>query len=1366
MKRHHVRVWSDRVDARYGLAELVKRLVEETSEGSVEAEFAFDEGVDIGGFDGTVSAVAGSRWVPSGLSAWELSTRRDVGTKANADYRKRKAAPKGWSASETAYVAVSLRVWQNREDWAAKRTTEGRWRRVQALGLDDIMSWLSEAPRSEFWLAERLGLHPHEFENGPGWWKQCRRGTEWLFDSAVALAGRNSAADELRQRIATDRGPIVVEAPTVEEALEFIAAVGEVSDCPAGSGSLLDCMVFVRGPNAWRRLSDEENPQIVLVATDPELGDHRGSANHPMILPVQAHGGAMIRRRERDGTSDCIVVPRLDSRSVAEALNNENALQRGVDFHRAQELGVLGRRSASALRRQLSTDPAIRSPQWAQTDFDGTLTTKRAMTAALLVGEWEAGSPQHVLTSADRQVLVRLAGGSLDYESIEIELKAVAIGADPMLAVSGSRWRLVNPQEAWLLLAGRLMTDDALGRFLSTVTDVLGERNPLGSLDGDEHAEAQLRGVRRAYSRDLRRGMARTLALLCAYGTDLPLRGAYDAAALAGRCVGQMFNPVSEDGASLSARVRRMEDLGDVLPLLAEAEPAGFVSAVDQTLQFSSEASGLWFTDAWDDLSILGRLSPHTQLLFAVETLAWLPGYLPDVADILFRLEVLDPGGGLANRPAGSFSAIFSAWAPQTCIGHQERLEVLRGLRDRLVESAASGSHCSALVRLLATLIPSNDSVVMSSSRPQIRDYKPSRESMSRDVECAYVAEVNELLVSLIEYRVSDRKEAVGMLDVLGGTSVTMLSPRHRERLWTLFEEAVSVFPVEELSEMHQRLAALARHHRDYADAAWALPAEETARIAGMVEQIAGGRVTPDDPVEARLWLFDEWFPDLGQEISITNNRTAYEKMLREKRVFAVGEVMRTVGLCGLFRLAARAEANPRAAPVEILGARLEEWESQLPNVDNPEGTLLSHNIETPLFAILNLPVDDTAIPPDAHRDARIATGYFAARFRRIRLATGDGWSWLDELLVREGVTASQQARLVECTRDYPRAWQKAKGLGPEPLTAYWKLMNWASVGDNSEHLEDVARGLLSVGRAAEVIKLLNKHNIDATLDPDLRFDLAVQALEALARNGETHATEAIDHWGIIQLLDFLAEQCPLTEYNLNEPLLQRLTEIELAYVNIRDTREPAPFIHNRMALDPRSFVNLVSIAYPSAGDQTQDLGTYADMTPDQRTDWRQQRNAALRILHSWQRPPGLDAAGAVDYQRLRAWISDAQRQLDQENRREHGDRHIGRVLSAIPAETSDGIAPPIAIRQLLEDRQTPEFEDGLAQGLRLGPTGIGGGLLTEVVTKSNQAHEQATRVANTIAARWPRTARLLRRVAQDHTQETRIWQQVLDKAD
>ena len=95
----------------------------------MRAEFATDEGVDLGGFDGLVCAKDATRWVPDGRSVWELSTRRDVGTKANEDYRNRVAAPSGGSMSETTYVAVSLRAWNKRRNWAAERTAEARCRR-------------------------------------------------------------------------------------------------------------------------------------------------------------------------------------------------------------------------------------------------------------------------------------------------------------------------------------------------------------------------------------------------------------------------------------------------------------------------------------------------------------------------------------------------------------------------------------------------------------------------------------------------------------------------------------------------------------------------------------------------------------------------------------------------------------------------------------------------------------------------------------------------------------------------------------------------------------------------------------------------------------------------------------------------------------------------------------------------------------------------------------------------------------------------------------------------------------------------------------------------------------------------------------
>ena len=201
--------------------------------------------------------------------------------------------------------------------------------------------------------------------------------------------------------------------------------------------------------------------------------------------------------------------------------------------------------------------------------------------------------------------------------------------------------------------------------------------------------------------------MARTLALLCTHGSGVSLTGGRDSGDLARRCVEELFDTAASPDSSIAARVRRLVELGEVLPLLAEAAPDEFVSAVERTLQPASEAAGLWFIDTPDDLSIAGASSPHTPLLFSVEMLAWLPDHLADVANILLQLEVLDPGGRLANRPAATFSAIFSSWAPQTGVGHQPRLEVLKGLHDR-VRACDDSARMAALVRLLAELLPTN----------------------------------------------------------------------------------------------------------------------------------------------------------------------------------------------------------------------------------------------------------------------------------------------------------------------------------------------------------------------------------------------------------------------------------------------------------------------------------------------------------------------------------------------------------------------------------------------------------------------------------------------------------------------------------
>ena len=1311
----------------------------------MEAEFATDEGVDLGGFDGTVQAEVCSGRVPVGRSVWELSTERSVGTKADADYDKHDAAPPGWSMSDTAYVAVSLRAWLKRREWAEQRTGDSRWREVWALGLDDVMSWLANAPRTEVWLAGRLGLYPEELELGSRWWEKRQRGTDGLFDRRVALAGRDDAAAELRRRIADDTGSIVVEAAAVEEALEFIAAVGEASDELANDENLLDRMVFVSGRRALQRLLTEDGPKMVLVVTDPDLGSAAGPSRHAVVIPVQAHGGAVVARRARDGTRDCVVVPRLDSRSVASALDSAEARGRGIGFSRAQELGSLAARSASALRRELLVDPTLRLPGWAQADADISVTARQARTAALLAGQWTAGPAlESAAASVDCEVLARLAGGDLDYETIELEL-SVLTGPDPMLALSGSSWRLVNPNEAWLLLAGHLLTADAIHRFLPVAAEVLGERGPL-----------------RRYSEELGRGVARTLALLCIHGSDISLRGSRDAADLARRCVRQLLEPDDVSGTSIAARVRRLVALGEVVPLLAEAAPHEFMAAVDQTLQPRHEAARLWFTDSRDDLSAAWMSSPHVDLLVALEALAWLPDCLPYVADILLHLQVLDPGGRLKNRPDATFAAIFSYWAPQTGIDHRDRLEVLRGIHDRFRSPGSDSDSVRALAQLLAALMPRGSSLIMSSTPPQFREYQLPPDRVASEVVADYFDEVVELLLSLTEYRVRERGDATALLDLLetsaAVTTATSLPPGARDRLWTLFEDAVSIVEVDALSSLGQRLQGLVRSHMSYPDADWALPRAETDRLERLAHQIAGDHAISADAVEENLWLFAEDIPDVGHEIARSDDMVAYERTLRTRRATAVREVARAEGLVGLYRLAACAEADSGAAPVAVIGVALEELESGPSDADCDE-PLLEGGIETAMLEALDAPVGDAANTPEERRETAIASGYFSARLDRTRRAGGDGWAWLSELLHREDVTAGQQARLLELTGEGPRAWQVAEALGLRALAAYWRLMQWWRLGTASDHLEEISQGLLSVGRAKDVVDLLVFNNETPALEPRRRAELAAEALEVLAESGAAQSASGTEAWRITKLLDSLGQHFPLTEDNLDDPLSQKLTQLEMVFAKLRRLGEPAPFIHDRMSLDPRSFVEVVRLADPRANEQSQEYAPHADGTtaPSARSLIRWM--SADRILTSWQHPPGSDSSGAVDYNRMKAWIDEAQRLLDTEDRRESGDRHIGRVLSAAPPDPSDGIAPSISIRRLLEEGQTTALESGLKLGMLKGPASLKMDRVDKLMAESQQAHEETLRNANTIAARWPRTARLLREVAEAHRQEAGSWQ-------
>ena len=96
--------WADSVGAR-GVLRLMRRLILETGSDVVQLGFPSGEGVATSGWDGSVRSKGATAFIPLGLSLWELSVEKNVGTKAETDYAKRTTTPDGSPTVDCSYFA-------------------------------------------------------------------------------------------------------------------------------------------------------------------------------------------------------------------------------------------------------------------------------------------------------------------------------------------------------------------------------------------------------------------------------------------------------------------------------------------------------------------------------------------------------------------------------------------------------------------------------------------------------------------------------------------------------------------------------------------------------------------------------------------------------------------------------------------------------------------------------------------------------------------------------------------------------------------------------------------------------------------------------------------------------------------------------------------------------------------------------------------------------------------------------------------------------------------------------------------------------------------------------------------------------------
>lgn len=825
--------WADTPESKANFPYLISRLIRATTAKDTKVDIPWGSATYIEGWDGIVNSKEEARYIPEGISLWELGTGQDPKKKADADYEKRTKDPRGYTPQDATFVFVTPRTWTKKEEWVSQKKEEKKWKDVIVYDGISLAQWLDEAPAVSRWFASQgyAGVCSSEgIMTADEYWEEwsCSRQLELTPD--CVLAGREVAREALIKLLERDPSIIGVRASTKDEAIAFILATMKAS-APELSGRFFSTTLIIDQEDRSRSISSSMQHALNLIVRFDNAGLFSSAVRrgHHVLVPLGA---------DDVFSPDPITLPAVDRDTLIKALV-ANGLSRTKASKYTKESG----HDITILKKLLGF-PSY-GAAWINTQ------PIREIIPALLLGRWDESYP------GDRELLEKLSGTSYA-KYRETLAKWLYLPESPLKKIGGT-WRLTSPLDLWRSISSHLVNQD-FEYLEECFIHAYHSGNPVleSQLDLPDYITKK-----RIYSDWVREGLAQSLILISMPQVGVSLR---DPQSWVDRIIGDLLS---------NARGETWVSINRELPLIAEASPLIFLQSVSLSLSHRPPEIMDMFKE---QLGLLDPIVSHTGLLWALEELAWMPSYFRNACSLLYKLSVLDPGGSVSNRPLNSLTEIFKAWHYQTLAPYAERVKVLKEMLPRNVDVSW---------KLLKSLLPSFSSgTAWLTHRMRWRMFWEATDLRYTNREWFDMcSEAVGMLISLCdgdETRFSDLIEAA-----------PDCTPRDRERILKWAQETVGNIEHKKGQAWHT-LRRILNHHKQYPDAEWALNGDELSPFEQLYIQLQpedvlvrnvwlfneDHRTQMIDPATAVPFEVDGYEEIVGQVA--TRRKTAVVELLRD----------------------------------------------------------------------------------------------------------------------------------------------------------------------------------------------------------------------------------------------------------------------------------------------------------------------------------------------------------------------------------------------------------------------------------------------------------------------------------------------------
>ena len=449
-----------------------------------------------------------------------------------------------------------------------------------------------------------------------------------------------------------------------------------------------------------------------------------------------------------------------------------------------------------------------------------------------------------------------------------------------------------------------------------------------------------------------------------------------------------------------------------------------------------------------------------------------------------------------------------------------------------------------------------------------------------------------------------------------------------------LSSKSVSTLPEEQRLSLWEHLTQFTNKHRRFSEAEWALTGDLISHIELVADQLA-----PTDPLNLYQHLFTGDDFDLYEE---NDNWEEQEKKLNARREKAISDIFQKSGIESVIRFAENVTSPGQ--------------------VGHALGVIASHVIEQ---ALLPQFLD---APDNAHK-------IFVSGFIWRRYHVKD-WIWCDNI-DKSCWTPAQIGQFLACLPFIKEAWDRASKWLQEHEREYW-IRTGANAYQAGSDLAIAIEKLIEHGRPYAAIHCLGRMR-----QAEQPIDIAQCVRALIAATSSTERTHTMDGYYIVELIKFLQADSSVNQ--------DELFRVEWAYLPILDIHGAAPLLlESRLANDPDFFCETIRLIYRSAKEDQ------SSKEPIEESKTR--ATNALRLLHEWKTPPGIQKDGTFSENCFTEWLRHMNPICTESGHLEVALITVGEVLIHAPADP-DGLWINRAVATELNDREADKLREGFGTG-------------------------------------------------------------------